>query len=159
MSKITKIIARQVYDSRGNPTIEAEVFANNMRARAICPSGASTGAYEALELRDGDPGVYVGKGVQKAIQNIHESLGPELLGLNAADQGEIDRTLLQLDGTPNKARYGANAILAVSLATAHAPAGPCSRIVLCVRALQHPPHSFTLRGPALLGEAREGRLH
>ena len=123
MTEIVGIRARAVLDSRGNPTVEAEVHLDTgIYGSAIVPSGASTGAYEALELRDGDPNIYVGKGVQKAIQNIHESLGPELLGMNAAAQGEIDRTLLELDGTPNKARYGANAILAISLATAHAAA-------------------------------------
>ena len=123
MTEIVGIRARSVLDSRGNPTVEAEVhLSSGVFGRAIVPSGASTGAHEALELRDGDPKIYKGKGVQTAVKNIHESLAPEVLGFDAVDQGTLDRTLIALDGTPNKSRFGANAILAISLAVAHAAA-------------------------------------
>ena len=109
MSKISKVIARQVYDSRGNPTVEAEVFANNMRARAICPSGASTGEHEAVELRDGGS-TYMGKGVLKAVQNVNTILSDELKGVSVFEQRVIDQTMINLDGTPNKSKLGANAV-------------------------------------------------
>ncbi|GBF07689.1 enolase [Deinococcus aerius] len=119
---IEKVIAREVLDSRGNPTVEAEVFLDSgFSGRAIVPSGASTGTHEALELRDGG-GRYGGKGVQKAVQNVNEALGPAVVGLDASDQGAVDAAMLDLDGTPNKGRLGGNAILAVSLATARAAA-------------------------------------
>jgi enolase len=112
-----------VLDSRGNPTVEVEVFcAGGAQGRAIAPSGASTGRHEAVELRDGDPTRFGGKGVRLAVANVREALGPRLIGLPASDQGLIDRTLCELDGAPNKARLGANAILGVSLACAHAGA-------------------------------------
>ncbi len=120
--KIDTIIAREVLDSRGNPTVEAEVTTESgYLGRAIVPSGASTGSHEALELRDGGER-YGGKGVLKAVRNVNEVIAPALLGMNADDQGLIDHTMLELDGTPNKARLGGNAILAVSLATARAAA-------------------------------------
>ena len=120
--KIDTIIAREVLDSRGNPTVEAEVTTESgYLGRAIVPSGASTGSHEALELRDGEQR-YGGKGVLKAVRNVNEVIAPALLGMNADDQGLIDHTMLELDGTPNKARLGGNAILAVSLATARAAA-------------------------------------
>ena len=120
--KIDTIIAREVLDSRGNPTVEAEVTTESgYMGRAIVPSGASTGSHEALELRDGDKR-YGGKGVLKAVKNVNEVIAPALLGMNVDDQGLIDHTMLELDGTPNKARLGGNAILAVSLATARAAA-------------------------------------
>ena len=121
--KIVGIHAREILDSRGNPTIEAEVrLEGGALGRAAVPSGASTGIYEALELRDKDPARYLGKGVQTAIRHIHEEIAPHLLGLDASEQLLIDHKMLELDGTDNKNRLGANAILAVSMATARAAA-------------------------------------
>jgi enolase len=120
---ITRVHAREVLDSRGNPTVEVEVHcAGCALGRAIVPAGASTGRHEAVELRDGDPARYNGKGVRRAVANVCEQLGPRLLGMSAAEQCRIDQMLCELDGTPNKARLGANAILGVSLACAHAAA-------------------------------------
>ncbi len=120
---IDEIIAREILDSRGNPTVEVEVaLADGSWGRAAVPSGASTGAHEALELRDEDPQRYGGKGVLKAVQNVNELIADELFGWDATDQLGIDARLLELDGTPNKERLGANAILGVSLAVAHAAA-------------------------------------
>ena len=120
---IREILARQILDSRGNPTVEVEVILEcGAVGRASVPSGASTGIYEAHELRDGDPGRYLGKGVEKAVENIRREIAPALKGRNALDQAAIDRALIELDGTPNKSRLGANAILGVSLANAHAAA-------------------------------------
>lgn len=120
---IEDVIAREVLDSRGNPTVEVEVYlADGAVGRAIVPSGASTGAYEAVELRDGDKNRYLGKGVQKAVQNVEEIIAPELIGLDATDQIGIDSLMIELDGTPNKGKLGANAILGVSLAVARAAA-------------------------------------
>jgi enolase len=122
MSEITEVLGREVLDSRGNPTIEAEVrLASGAKGRAIVPSGASTGAHEAVELRDGGPR-YLGKGVKKAVANVNGPIREALLHLDGLDQTGIDRTLIDLDGTPNKKKLGANAILAVSLAAAHAAA-------------------------------------
>ncbi|HZE69450.1 MAG TPA: phosphopyruvate hydratase [Pyrinomonadaceae bacterium] len=123
MSWIEHVTAREILDSRGNPTVEAEVtLVDGEVGRAAVPSGASTGAHEAVELRDGDKRRYLGKGVLKAVNNINDVIAPELEGLDALDQAEIDKTLISLDGTPTKAKLGANAILAVSLATARAAA-------------------------------------
>jgi enolase len=123
MSKIVKIIAREVMDSRGNPTIEADVhLANGAWGRACAPSGASTGSREALELRDGDKGRYLGKGVLKAVSNVNNDIASALLGQDALAQSAIDKIMINLDGTENKDKLGANAILAVSLATAKAAA-------------------------------------
>ncbi len=123
MTTIEQILAREVLDSRGNPTIEVEVhLMGGAVGRAIVPSGASTGEHEALELRDGDPDRYLGKGVLKAIENIHEKIAPELLGEDALQQSLIDRVMCDLDASPNKSNLGANAILGVSLAVAHAAA-------------------------------------
>lgn len=123
MSAINKIIAREVLDSRGNPTIEAEVFTDDGAVgSAMVPSGASTGIREAIELRDGDNARYVGKGVLKAVANIQEQIAPALLGKNVVEQAEVDQIMLELDGSENKENLGANAILAVSMATAHAAA-------------------------------------
>ncbi|MBI3945752.1 MAG: phosphopyruvate hydratase [Armatimonadetes bacterium] len=122
---IVDVVGRQVLDSRGNPTVEAEVFlADGISGRAAVPSGASTGAHEAIELRDGDPQRFLGKSVQKAIENIDVVIQPELVDaeMDASDQIAIDALMLELDGTPNKGKLGANAILAVSLACAHAAA-------------------------------------
>ena len=123
MSTILDIRAREILDSRGNPTVEADVtLASGATGRAAVPSGASTGEHEALELRDGDADRYGGKGVQLAVQNIEDRIAPALNGLFAVDQIGIDRALIELDGTPNKGKLGANAILAVSMATARAAA-------------------------------------
>ena len=123
MGKITNIHARQILDSRGNPTVEAEVFTENgVMGRAAVPSGASTGKYEAVELRDGDKRAYLGKGVLKAVQHIKTVINEELNGVDVNDQTLIDNKMIALDGTPNKANLGANAMLAVSLACAKAGA-------------------------------------
>jgi enolase len=123
MSKITNIIAREVMDSRGNPTVAAEVFTENgLIGSAMVPSGASTGAREALELRDKDPERYLGKGVLTAVKNINSQITPHVTGMEVTDQQTIDNAMLNLDGTENKSKLGANAILAVSMATAHAAA-------------------------------------
>ncbi|MCX7818552.1 MAG: phosphopyruvate hydratase [Kiritimatiellae bacterium] len=123
MSEIMDVFAREILDSRGNPTIEVEVtLADGTTGRAAVPSGASTGEHEAVELRDGDKKRYLGKGVLKAVQNVNETIAPKLLGFDALDQVGLDRLLRELDGTPNKSKLGANAILGVSLATARAAA-------------------------------------
>jgi enolase len=121
--EIVKVIGREILDSRGNPTVEADVFlADGSLGRAAVPSGASTGEHEAVELRDGDKKRYLGKGTTKAAENVTGEIGPQLQGMDAVDQGAIDRKMIELDGTPNKGRLGANAILAVSLAVARAEA-------------------------------------
>ena len=123
MSYIAQIHARQILDSRGNPTVEVDVVTQNgILGRAAVPSGASTGKYEAVELRDNDPGMYMGKGVQKAIQNINGTLNEQLNGAHIMDQTSIDNAMIAMDGTANKANLGANAILGVSLAVARAAA-------------------------------------
>ena len=123
MKRILKVFGREILDSRGNPTVEAEVLLeDHSLGRASVPSGASTGIYEACELRDGNPGRYLGKGVEKAVHNINTEIAQLLIGKNALDQPAIDTAMIELDGTPNKSRLGANAILAVSLATAKAAA-------------------------------------
>src|SRR5437879_6557645 len=123
MSQINHIQAREILDSRGNPTVEADVIlSNGTMGRAAVPSGASTGEHEAVELRDGDAQRYGSKGVLKAVHNVNELIVRALKGMDARDQGEIDRTLIELDGTATKSKLGANAILAVSLATARAAA-------------------------------------
>ncbi len=123
MSAILNVHARQILDSRGNPTIEVDVVTENgLMGRAAVPSGASTGVHEAVELRDDDKANYLGKGVLKAVNNVNNVLNNELKGLFVTDQNLIDKTMLQIDGTPNKANLGANAILGVSLAVAHAAA-------------------------------------
>src|SRR6185503_10830325 len=123
MSKITKVTGLEVLDSRGNPTVEAEVvLKSGARGRAAAPSGASTGTREAVELRDGDAKRYLGKGVTRAVANINKALAKCAVGRDAQDQAALDRALIDLDGTENKARLGANAILAVSLASAQAAA-------------------------------------
>lgn len=123
MSYIEEVIGREILDSRGNPTVEVEVLLEDgALGRAAVPSGASTGIHEALELRDGDKSRYLGKGVEKAVENVNETIAPELMGWDARDQEGIDAFLLELDGTPNKSKLGANAILGVSLAVAKAAA-------------------------------------
>jgi enolase len=121
--EIVKVIGREILDSRGNPTVEADVhLADGTMGRAAVPSGASTGEHEAVELRDNDKSRYLGKGAKKAVENIGKAISPALVGLDAANQTLVDHTMLKLDGTPNKGKLGANAILAVSMATARAAA-------------------------------------
>src|SRR5271165_5043388 len=123
MTDIELIIAREILDSRGNPTVEADVIlASGARGRAAVPSGASTGEHEAVELRDGDKSRYLGKGVLKAVDNVNELIAPELEGMDASDQRELDAAMCELDDTPNKSKLGANAVLAVSMAASRAMA-------------------------------------
>ena len=123
MSAIVDVIAREILDSRGNPTVEADVLLESgVMGRAAVPSGASTGSREAIELRDGDAGRYLGKGVLRAVENVNTEISEAIIGLDAEDQSFIDRTLIELDGTDNKSRLGANATLAVSMAVAKAAA-------------------------------------
>jgi enolase len=128
MTKITDILASEVLDSRGNPTVAADVIlSNGSRGSAMVPSGASTGSREALELRDGDKSRYLGKGVLKAVGNVNTTIRPALLGMDVMDQATLDAKMLELDGTDNKGKLGANAILAVSLAAAHAAASAAGK--------------------------------
>src|ERR1700690_2101287 len=121
--EITKVIGREILDSRGNPTVKADVhLADGAIGRAAVPSGASTGEHEAVELRDNDPKRYLGKGTRKAVQNINKKIAQAVTGMEAEQQSAIDHKMIELDGTPNKAKLGANAILAVSMATARAAA-------------------------------------
>ncbi len=130
MSQIEVVHAREILDSRGNPTVEVEaVLADGSSGRAAVPSGASTGAHEAVELRDGDKKRYLGKGVLQAVKNVNEIIGPALNGHDATEQAAVDAALLQLDGTPNKGKLGANALLGVSLAVAHAAASSASLLL------------------------------
>src|SRR5436853_3166425 len=123
MSAIESIHAREILDSRGNPTVEVEVILEDGSVgRAAVPSGASTGAHEAVELRDGDKSRFLGRGVLKAVHHVNDTIAPRLLGQDALEQAALDRALLDLDGTPNKGKLGANALLGVSLAVAHAAA-------------------------------------
>src|SRR6185437_248582 len=122
MSEITAVHSRAILDSRGNPTVEVEVQTSSGQGRAAVPSGASTGEHEALELRDGDKKRWLGRGVDKAVDHVNQSLGPSIVGMDSLDQSAIDRVLLDCDGTPNKSKMGANAILGVSLAVARAAA-------------------------------------
>src|SRR5947208_7439283 len=123
MSIISDIIAREILDSRGNPTVEVDVIlAGGAIGRAAVPSGASTGEHEAIELRDGDKNRFLGKGVKKAVSNVSEKLLPALKGIDALDQLTVVRTMISLDGTETQSKLGANAILAVSLVTAKAAA-------------------------------------
>jgi enolase len=120
--KIGSVKSREVIDSRGNPTVEVDVVADGALGRAIVPSGASTGEREAIELRDGDKGRYLGKGVLNAVRNVNETLGPRLVGMDAANQKFVDEVMIEMDGTPTKSKLGANAILGVSMAVARAAA-------------------------------------
>ncbi|HZV47285.1 MAG TPA: phosphopyruvate hydratase [Thermodesulfovibrionales bacterium] len=123
MAKIIRVVGREILDSRGNPTVEADVWLEDgSTGRAAVPSGASTGEHEAVELRDGENTRYLGKGTRKAVQNINKNIAAAVLGMDAGDQAEIDRKMIQLDGTTNKGKLGANAILAVSMAVARAAA-------------------------------------
>src|SRR5262249_12149678 len=122
-SRIAAVRARQILDSRGNPTVEVEVEVDSGEVgRAAVPSGASTGQFEAVELRHGDPSASSGQGVGRAVENVRTEIADALIGLDAAEQREVDTTLIELDGTPNKGRLGANAILGASLATSKAAA-------------------------------------
>ena len=126
MPIISEVYAREVIDSRGNPTVEVEVYTESGGfGRAMVPSGASTGVHEAIELRDGDKSRFLGKGVLNAVNNVNDIIGPELIGMNVFDQVGIDKTMIELDGTPNKSKLGANAILGVSMACARAAADLC----------------------------------
>src|SRR5262245_56339951 len=128
MSAITDVHAREILDSRGNPTIEVDVRTEaGATGRAAVPSGASTGTHEAVELRDGDKKVYMGKGVLKAVANVNDKIADAITGLEITDQSAIDKIMLELDGTPNKGKLGANAILGVSLAVARAAAQECGQ--------------------------------
>jgi enolase len=122
MTEIEAVLARTILDSRGNPTLEVEVQTDTGRGRAAVPSGASTGEHEALELRDGDKKRWLGKGVDKAVDNVNKTLGPSVVGMDSLDQAAVDRVMIDADGTPNKSKLGANAILGVSLAVARAAA-------------------------------------
>src|SRR4249920_1335056 len=122
MSSITHLVAREILDSRGNPTLEVEVFTEDGHGRAAVPSGASTGEHEALELRDGDKKRFLGKGVQQAVKNVNERIAPELMGQDATHQSRIDQLMIGLDNTKNKSNLGANAMLGVSMAVARAAA-------------------------------------
>lgn len=129
MSAIVDIIGREILDSRGNPTVECDVLLESgTMGRAAVPSGASTGSREAIELRDGEAGRYNGKGVLKAVEHINTEISEAIMGLDASEQAFLDKTLLELDGTDNKSRLGANAMLAVSMAVAKAaPKKPACR--------------------------------
>ena len=123
MSEIIGIQARQILDSRGNPTVEVDVYLEDgLMGRAAVPSGASTGSREAIELRDGNAKVYMGKGVLKAVKNVNTKIAPELVGIEVTEQALIDKLLIEIDGTKNKSKLGANAMLGVSLAVAKAAA-------------------------------------
>jgi len=122
MSEISAVLGRTILDSRGNPTVEVEVQTTSGNGRAAVPSGASTGEHEALELRDGDKKRWLGKGVQKAVDHVNQTLGPSVIGMDSLDQAAVDQVLLDADGTPNKSKMGANAMLGVSLAVARAAA-------------------------------------
>ncbi|HPB91075.1 MAG TPA: phosphopyruvate hydratase, partial [Rugosibacter sp.] len=123
MSAIVDIVAREILDSRGNPTVEADVLLESgILGRAAVPSGASTGSREAIELRDGDAGRFLGKGVMQAVENVNTEISESIIGLDAEEQAFIDQSLIELDGTDNKSRLGANAMLAVSMAVAKAAA-------------------------------------
>ena len=159
---ITAIKARQVYDSRGTPTVEADVILESgAMGRAIVPSGASVGSHEALELRDNDPAKFRGRSVYKAIGNVQTVIAPTLIGSSVADLAEVDRTLIELDGTANKSRLGANALLAVSAASAHAAANELG--LPLYRFLggddgRELPLPFTLVLPSGSGDVPAGRL-
>ena len=128
MSYISEIFARQILDSRGNPTVEVDVITDEGAiGRAAVPSGASTGIHEAVEMRDGDAKKYVGKGVLKAIKNVNNVIAPALLGYDVADQTGIDQMMIQMDGTANKGKLGANGMLAISMAVAKAAAEEADR--------------------------------
>ena len=121
--RIVQVTGREILDSRGNPTVEVEVvLESGIKGVAAVPSGASTGENEALELRDGDKSRYGGKGVLKAVANVNDVIAPAIIGMSALEQRSIDKTMIELDGTPTKSKLGANAILGVSLAVAHAAA-------------------------------------
>lgn len=151
MAAISKIVAREIMDSRGNPTVEADVHLDNGHwGRAAAPSGASTGSREALELRDGDASRYLGKGVEKAVANIHNLIAPALTGIDATNQVHVDQIMLDLDGTENKEKLGANAILAVSLAAAKAAASSkCMPLYAHIAEINGTPGQFSMPLPMM----------
>jgi enolase len=162
MSTIESIEAREILDSRGNPTVEVEVtLEDGSMGRAAVPSGASTGVHEAVELRDGDKKRYGGKGVLKAVENVNEVIAPELEGMDALDQVAIDRTMIKLDGTPNKSKLGANAILGVSMAVARAAAdylaSPVVPLPRCL-SLLHPSRSDGQHPQRWCAQRQQSRL-
>jgi enolase len=162
VAKITSIHARQVLDSRGNPTVEADVHLEGNRwGRASVPSGASTGKREALELRDGDSSIYMGKSVHTAVEHINKTLGPVLLGIDGLDQRKVDETLLELDGTENKEKYGANALLAISMANCRAQANSMDKTLFRYMAdhLDLPNPVGALRLPTPLMNIINGGAH
>src|SRR5262249_11992569 len=121
LTEIVQVLAREILDSRGNPTVEVEVvLGDGTFGRAAVPSGASTGEHEALELRDGDPKRYLGKGVTRAVANVVDAIAPAVMGMDATEQAALDLRMIELDGTPTKSRLGANALLGVSMAAARA---------------------------------------
>ena len=141
MPIIADIHAREILDSRGNPTVEVDVrLADGQLGRAAVPSGASTGEHEAVELRDDDPTRYLGKGTRNAVDNVGREIAPLLKGLDATNQSQIDQAMIDLDGTPNKARLGANAILGASLACAKAAAQFCGLPSIATSAAPRPTH-------------------
>src|SRR5262245_17986339 len=154
-TSVQRVLAREVLDSRGKPTVESELICSDgSRGLAIVPSGASTGKAEAVELRDGDPDRYDGQGVRRAVAHVMQTLGPAVLGMDVADQTAIDARLIELDGTARKGRLGANALLAVSLAAAHAAAA-AQRVPL----YEHINHLWqALAGPPLPAEQSAPRL-
>jgi enolase 1/2/3 len=145
-AKVVSVKARQILDSRGNPTVEAEVRTKSSMGRASVPSGASTGTHEALELRDGDAKRFRGKGVSKAMSNVNRIIGPSLRGIDCAEQGKVDGIMVRLDGTPNKSKLGANAILSVSMASARAAA---NSLGVSLFAHLRPSRSYTLPVPMM----------
>ena len=147
---IQKVHARQIFDSRGNPTVEVDVVTEKGLFRAAVPSGASTGIYEALELRDGDKSKYMGKGVSKAVNNVNNVIAPQVVGKDPKNQHEIDALMLKLDGTENKDKLGANAILGVSLAVCKAGAAHCGVPLYhhIANLAGKPTHDFVLPVPA-----------
>ena len=152
MSAIVDVIAREILDSRGNPTVEADVLLETgVLGRAAVPSGASTGSREAIELRDGDKSRYLGKGVLNAVENVNTEIAEAILGLDVEEQHLIDQTMIDLDGTDNKARLGANAILAVSMACARAAdPGRLARPVVAAATIPQPLRLRQVEQPILL---------
>ena len=144
-SKIVEVTAREIMDSRGNPTVEADIkLASGAVGRAAVPSGASTGTREALELRDGDKARYRGKGVLKAVEHVNTALREAVMGFDATDQAGHDKLMIDLDGSENKDKLGANAILAVSMAAAHASAADNNQMLFCLLYTSPSPRDATL---------------
>src|SRR5437762_5861885 len=158
--EITKIIGREILDSRGNPTVEADVWlADGSMGRAAVPSGASTGEHEAIELRDGDKARFLGKGVSKAVANVTDKILPELQGIDALDQLTVDRLMIDLDGTETKSKLGANAILAVSMANAKAAAAALGQPLFKYLGGPNAKRSEERRVGIVCGACRTEQLH